>query len=160
MRLIASLIGTVILGAAAASPVSAAAPADACSLLTQAQVSAALGISVNAGMAGGPFLCQWAQPDDKSSGRKMVILNLIGQAGNLTPADRFAIAKAPVEGITKTPVSGIGDDAFYVTTNSALGNSLTVKKGISVFRIMILGISPDQIKAVEKTLALDALSRL
>jgi len=143
----------------AGSSLLAAEPADACSLLNQSQVSAVLGLSVGAGVPSGRFVCQWSQPGDTSLGRKRVLVNLFGPIGKLTPADRFANEKAPVPGITKTPISGVGEDAFYIT-HPVTGTGLTVKKGSSVFRINIYGFSPDQTKTMEKTLALDALSKL
>jgi hypothetical protein len=155
---LATLMVAIIFGGAAASLVSAAQPNDACSLLTQAQVSAVLGVSVGAGVPSGPSLCQWSQPGDTSSRGKRVLLNLFGPMGRLTPADRYATAKTPVKRITKTPVSGIGEEAFYLTRPT--DTELTVKKGSSVFRISVYGYSPDQTKTMGKALALDALSKL
>jgi hypothetical protein len=64
------------------------------------------------------------------------------------------------QGIIKTPVSGIGDDAYY-TTASGLGTNLSVRKGDVAFNIALHGDFPiDQIKAKEKTLALQILSKL
>jgi len=49
----------------------------------------------------------WTQPGDTSSKSKRVLLNLFGPMGRLTPADRFATANTPVNGITETPANGI-----------------------------------------------------
>jgi hypothetical protein len=87
------------------------------------------------------------------------VLTLYGPIGKLTLVDRFNNGKAPVLGIPKTPLSGIGDDAYYVTTRG-LGTGLDVKKGNCVFQIRVYGFPEDQIKAMEKTLAQDALAKL
>jgi hypothetical protein len=78
----------------------------------------------------------------------------------------FEHAKMPVGGgITKTPASGIGDDAVYGTTPK-FAALLTVKKGDVVFVVRVYGFPIDsgkpldEIQAKEKTLALEILSRL
>ena len=72
----------------------------------------------------------------------------------------FEIGKTPIQGMTKTPVSGIGDDAYYSTARG-IGTTLSVRKG-SVAFIMTLhsGDSADRIKAREKDLALQILKKL
>lgn len=138
---------------------SAAPPNDACALVTQVKVSAVLGISVDAGKpTAGGHDCSWSQNDSKSRGA-MVLLEILGQMGNMTPADRFNTAKKPLPfgHITKTPVTGLGDDAVYVETSGA---TLYVKKGDFVFSIRVSGFPLQQAKAQEKTLAQEILARL
>ena len=154
--LAAIIVAIFVVGAATAPPVSAAPPRDACSLLTQAQISAELGVSVQAGehvVANAPGLCGWAPPGGPTiSGRKVVL--------SLKTTEAFNIGKTPIKGIIKTPVSGIGDDAYY-TTASGLGTNLSVRKGDVAFNIALHGDFPvDRIKAKEKTLALQILSKL
>jgi hypothetical protein len=63
--LAAIIVAIFVVGAATAPPVSAASTRDAGSLLTQAQISAELGVSVEAGdhvVASAPGLCGWAPP--------------------------------------------------------------------------------------------------
>ena len=132
-------------------------PKDACSLLTPAQVSAVLGIKVGAGkpLPGNSKLCHWGAPVLMAKGttKKGVMLTLQDPMA-------FAYAKMPVgHGITKVPVSGIGDDAVYGTT-PGYPTVLTVKKGDVVFVVHVTGFPDDQIKAKEKTLALDVLAKL
>jgi hypothetical protein len=135
----AAIIGAVLIIGANSTPLRAAPAADSCSLLTEAQVSGVLGVSVGAGQhVGGASLCGWSQPSDTNHTGKRVVLDLFGPMGSLTPADRFTNAKTPVKGITKTPVSGIGDDAYYIMT-PGLGAGLNVKKGSSVFQIRVYG---------------------
>jgi hypothetical protein len=58
-----------------------------------------------------------------------------------------------------TPVTGIGDDAFYVTT-PGIGTAVMIKKGSSVIQIRVYGFPVNEIKEKEKILAQDALSKL
>ncbi|HLW48959.1 MAG TPA: hypothetical protein VKW09_14495 [bacterium] len=128
---------------------------DACSLLTQAQVSAALGVSMAPGqryLPSLPQVCAWSEPVPPHIQRVVVTIS-----NTVT----FASEKTPTPGVTKTPVSGIGDDAYYVTAGG-LGTDLHVKKGSFAFKISVggPGFSVDQIKVMEKTLAQDVLAKV
>jgi hypothetical protein len=138
------------------SPGAVAAPAsDACSLLTQAQVSSALGVSVDAGKGPVPKLCQWAQPGNVGADLLKVDLTLI-------PVEGFTAAKTPNEKTSVTPVGGLGDDAYYFATAAGKFMTIRVMKGSSAFSISVHGGKPsvEQIKAIEKTLAQEALAKL
>jgi hypothetical protein len=137
----------------------AAPPADPCSLLTTQQVNTALGVAVAAGKGLGQS-CQWSQTG-KELGGKGMLLTILGPIGTLTPVQQFDAIKTPlpVKGITKTPVSGLGDDAVYGQTGAS-GPELTVKKGNSVFQIKVYGLPVEEIKTKEKTLAQEVLARL
>jgi hypothetical protein len=162
-RSIAAIIGAILIIGAASSPLARATPPDdACSLLTQAQVGAVLGVLVATGQRVTPasaMMCGWSVSGGPTIGGKKVVLDIFGPIGKLTPADRFTNGKTPVQGITKTPISGIGDDAYYITT-PGLGTGLNVKKGSIAFQVRVYGFSLDQIKAMEKTLAEDTLAKL
>ena len=137
------------------TPVSVA-PGDACALLTQAQVSTALGVQVAPGqrlVPKSPLSCGWSQPGGPKLMAKKLVLQLMTQR-------QFDLGKTPYQGITKTPVSGIGDDAYYVTA-SGLGTALSVKKGAFYVQVKVGGadFSLDTIKATEKTLALEVLAK-
>ena len=143
---------------------------DACSLLSPARVSIVLGVAVGAGQPVVPNIpglpsptvskvCGWSQPGSTTPSDKRVVLDIFGPMGSLSPTDRFNNGKTPVKGITKTPVSGIGDDAYYIST-PGIGTGLNVKKGSFVFQIRVYGFSQDQIKTMEKTLAQDAVAKL
>src|SRR5262249_44687151 len=111
----------------------AASATDACSLLTEARVSAVLGVSVGAGQhiaANNALLCGWSQAGSTTPSSKRVVLDILASIGSAKPVDRFNTSKTPVKGITKTPVSGIGDDAFYITT-PGIGTALMIKRGSS-----------------------------
>jgi hypothetical protein len=136
-----------------------AAPPDPCSLLTKAQVSAVLGVQTAEGDRVAPTLCEWTVPGQATTNAKRVTLTLQNPQA-------FDYAKMPVgHGITKIPASGIGDDAVFGTT-PRLATTLTVKKGNLVFVVHVWGFPIDQpgqieqVQAMEKTLALDVLSKL
>lgn len=136
----------------------AAPPADPCSLLTPAQVSAALEVPA-AGKSFGSKVCMWVQTGVKpgSALRKVDLLILVMQGYNLaetTPNSRTSV----------TPVSGLGDDAYYFAMTSGQYMELRVKKGTVAFGIRVhrsaTPFTTDQIKAKEKALAQDILAKL
>jgi hypothetical protein len=161
---IAAIIGAILIIGAGNSVSAYAAPTDnACSLLTPAQVSAVLGISAGAGqplglnIPGRPAptvskVCGWNVAGSTTPSEKRVVLTII-------TVRSFTVGKTPFKGITKEPVGGVGDDAYFVTT-PGFGTGLDVLKGNSALQIRVYGFSLDQIKAMEKTLAQDALARL
>jgi hypothetical protein len=128
---------------------------DPCSLLTPAQVSAVLGVNVGAGKTLASTICDWTSPNQAPGvAAKKVTLTL-------QKPQAFAYAKMPVNSkeITKTPVSGIGDDAVYGTTGGKY-SSLTVKKGDVVFAVHVFGFPLDQQEDKEKTLAKEIVGKL
>lgn len=143
------------------SKMPAAPPTDACALLTQAQVSTVLGESVGTGhrITTNSSMCGWEAPGQKATERKRVIVSIYTPTGGFTSVDRFNNAKKPVQGIKKEPVSGVGDDAVYVTTQG-FGTGLIFRKGSAAFDVEVHGLPLDQIKAKEKKLALDLIGRL
>jgi hypothetical protein len=133
----------------------AAPPSDACSLLTSAQVTAALGASVAAGeslVPGRATVCGWEVAGQHSMNRQRVVLSIYTRIGSLTPLERFNNAKTPMAGIEKEPASGVGDDAIFVTT-PGFGTGLIFRKGDGAFDLRVYGFPIDQVKAKEKTLA-------
>ena len=142
----------------------AAPSTDACSMLTAAQVGGALGSAVGEGKPAGPHVCEWSQPPAGFRG-KSVWLEIVAPVGKLSPADRFNTMKMPVppEMGNKTAVTGLGDDALYITPGKGAGVSgttLAVKKGGFVFRIRVSGFPLEESKTKEKTLAQDVLAKL
>lgn len=123
---------------------------EACTLIAQTQVSAALEIPVNPGTPiGSPSTCQWI-----GKGR-FATLTIMQPLAGKSPIDRFNAGKtSKMPGITMEPVSGVGDEAYYVyfsgTTRAGLG--LVVKKGTSAFEIRVYGFDIDKAKSVAKTL--------
>ena len=120
-----------------------------CDLLTTAQVSAAVRATVGNGEPIATTGCTW------SSGRAKTTLSL-------WDASKWDQMKAPLPGMTKSSVSGLGDDAF----SSTMGTSkqfavLSVKKGATVYLFKVYGVdSPSDQLSIEKTLAADVLAAL
>jgi hypothetical protein len=132
---------------------------DLCSLLTQAQVSAVLGTKVDPAKQVTPTMCGWSAPNQPNSinAKKVALL--------MSDARAFGFAKTPVvSSETAAPGSGICEDAVYsfpTGNRSGLATALYVKKGSTYFTVHVYGF-PDQATtmAMEKTLALDACSKL
>jgi len=138
-----------------------AAGGDACTYLNGLQISAVLGLAIDTGQHIGPggALCGWGEPNDPNHSGKHVLLTLYRAVGKLSPVERFENGKTPIQGIPKTPVRGIGDDAYFIDTPGS-GLGLNVRKGSSAFQVKVFGFSPEQIKAFEMTLAQDVLAKL
>ncbi len=154
--LVASAAAILLVCAASPAWAQSAPPAgDACSLLTQAQVSAVLGVPVGHGervVPSSPLLCGWEQPGSSVANSKRVMVAIIR-------LDQFTQEKTPLPGIKETSASGIGDDAHYMTT-PGFGTGLSVKKGSRAFKVRVYGFSLQQIEAMEKRLAQDILAKL
>lgn len=152
----------LLFAAVAARTTYAAPPKDACSLLTQAQVSAVLGVPA-AARALGPKTCIWVETGVKPGSPRrrvdLVILIMQGYAGG------YAMATMPNAPTSATHESGLGDDAYFLSMKSGPPNmELRVKKGGVAFGIQVQShdtpFTPDQIKAKEKALALGILAKL
>jgi hypothetical protein len=149
-----SLITAAVALSAWAAP-SRAQGRDACALLTTAQVTAALGTAVEAGVplvASNPTSCGWAPPGGPHIDAKKVMIQL-------STLKSFDAAKKPMAGIEKTPLSGVGDDAIYITT-PGFGTGLNVRKGNSAFQVRVGGFKPDKEKEIEKALAIEILKKM
>ncbi len=164
-------LGAIILAiffVAAATPPSATAapPTDACPLLTPAEISAVVGVSVGPGSHMTPTYlksCVWAPPGGATKDFANVILAL-------ESASSFQAAKAMLQAatqsgdgsrksLTMTSASGIGDEAYYSSVASY--TKLIVKKGDVVFQLVIYGNSPIEKKRdMEKALASKVISKL
>ena len=160
-KLAIAVLLLTILALGSAKDICAAPPKDACSLLAPAQVSAALGVPA-AGKALGPNVCMWVQTGVKSgSPRRRVDLVMLIMQGY---TQGYAVAKMPNAPTSATHVSGLGDDAYYLSMTSGKAMELRVRKGTVAFGIRVQRSStpftPDQIKAKERTLAEDALAKM
>ena len=154
-RSTAAVIGMLAILALAAPGRASGAPAGACSLLTQAQVQAALGVTVSAPPpASTGKICQWQGPPGKPGTRQMAVVTI-------QDANAFAFAKKPSTSPTlvKTAVTGVGDDAVF-NTIGVVTTTLTVKTGDAYFEVHVYGFSEEQTKAMEKTLALEIVRKL
>ncbi len=107
----------------------AQAPADPCAQVTPAQVSDALGETVDAGKKSSTATCTWVA--DKPVHQVVTLM--------YSPPGDWASRKArQTPGITKSSVSGVGDDAIAET----LGNltTLFVKKRNTTFMVRVYGV--------------------
>ena len=157
MRSMVTGLFMVSILSSAAMPAFAAAPTVACPLLTSAQLGSATGATIGAGSPiGAPTSCQW------SGQGKTVTLVIRRPLNGKSPVEQFTRAKTEsLPGVTIEPVSGVGDDAFYVFysgTNRA-GCGLMVKKGSSAFEIRVYGFDLAQAKGVSKTLATEVAGK-
>ena len=143
------------------SSLAIAAGRDACSFLSQNRISAILGIAIDAGRNIGPSsaLCGWGEPNDPSHSGRHVLLTIYRAVGKISPVERFENGKMPIQGIEKTPVSAMGDDAYYIDT-PGFGVGLNVKKGNFAFQVKVFGFSPDMTKTLENSLAQEVLTKL
>ncbi|MBS1822501.1 MAG: hypothetical protein JST61_11100 [Acidobacteria bacterium] len=96
-------------------------------------------------------MCGWAKTG--VTGDAEVVLNF-------TTPDYFEKERDPHPRITMTPAPGIGDDAYYIT--SQLGTSLFIKKGSAVvgFTIRDKTIPSADLMEKERMLGLKAAARL
>jgi hypothetical protein len=166
--------GTPAPSSAAATPVPAAVSAVpvaasggvpsspvACTLITAAEAKAALGEDVAAGRNPGLGENNCVFSGQPSYGIKFVQITVIDPA-EFTPNQQSVAGS-----FTVTPVSGVGDAAYYkkVLLPNTGGESiidLSVQKGQTTFSIAVVNHSaPDApIMAAEKTLAMAALGRI
>jgi hypothetical protein len=122
----------------------------ACALLTPEQVGDALGGQVGAGKYVSPGFtktCTWTAPG--------VIVTLMLQSVEAFQAGKSAPAPSVV-----TAVSGLGDDAYYLTVGNIVG--LGVKNRTAAFKVTVYGsnVPMEKKQTIEKTLAQQALTKL
>jgi len=138
-----------------AGPSTAAEPVG-CTVLTEAQIGAATGATIGAGSPiARPGTCQW------SGSGKIVTLTINQLRAGKSPVEQFNDGKKTFPGITIEPVTGVGDDAYYVfyAGSNRAGLGILVKKGTSVFEIRVYGFDLDKAKPVTKTLAQNAATK-
>ena len=139
----------------AVAPLTAFADVNPCSLLTTAQVTAAMGTPMQAGTPG-PTNCTWLAQNGSS---------------NVSLAVRSADVYAPMRSEAQfhscmTPVAGVGDDAFFFADSKAsslyvLKGSVTLKDSQTMLiAIQASGFTTDQTQVAEKALAAQALTKL
>jgi hypothetical protein len=158
--LVAAILGLVLPGV---MPIAkAAAPVEACALLSASEASAALGVQVDSGeraFTSSPATCVWKEHGRKATGYAQVTVSLADD-------QKFEMGKTPLEGVQKTPESGIGDDAYFVElarrSSSRDSATLSVRKGSLSFTVLVLNanLSADKVKSVEKTVAIKILEKL
>ena len=152
-----TVAAVAFLGASTFSFQSHAAPeTDACSLMTGAQVSAAVGFQVGDGKHVTPTFvktCSWTAA---GGGVQAVTLNL--QTGAFFDgAKKQAAAMAAAGAAVKS--AGLGDDSYYYVLGTQV--DLWVKKGGNACKITIYKQIPvEQKQAIELSLAKQVLAKL
>lgn len=156
IALTAALTAYVLLSCA--GPLLAADATVACSLVTQAQIGAAIGGTVGVGSPiGAPTSCQWAGQG------KIVTLTINQTRAGKSAVDQFNDGKTrALPGVTTEPVGGVGDDAYYVyfSGQNRAGCGVMVKKGSAVFEVRVYGFDLNQAKTVSKAIAQDVAGKL
>jgi hypothetical protein len=155
---ILALEAVLVLGLCSTLPRTAQAgtpPADACALFTASEVSRALGVAVANGqhpIASSLLLCGWVQSGESQiDGKKLSVSFMTERA--------FEVGKTAMQGAPKTPLSGVGDDAYY-STPGGLDTALSIKKGGTCVQIRVGGFPAQKQKELEKALALQLLAKL
>jgi hypothetical protein len=145
--IIACICASAVLGSKTAAAQAAPAP---CSLLTSAQITAAVGVNIGAAQPIANTGCSWSAPH-------MIV------TVSLWDGTKWDQMKTPVPGMSRTAVSGLGDDAFYTTMGPASGKqiaTLSVKKGSTAYLIKVYGPSVTDQMSMEKTLAGNVMAAL
>jgi hypothetical protein len=147
----------MIARAVAPLPASTASADDACSILTPAEMSAVLGVSVGAGVYATPTYkkaCTWKSTHYVAPG--VANTSLVFQGLNTFPS---GVEKSQLKSLSITPVSGVGDGAYYLAVGNNVG--MLVKRGDVVFKVTVSGELPLAKKeAMENTLAQKVVSKL
>jgi hypothetical protein len=166
---VALAVAILILALAAVPSASAAPPNDACALVTQAQMSAALGVPIGTGQHVVPTFtkeCTWTPTGGATKDVKYATVSFQDPTGYAMGKMVAQQAQAKVnkeEGagsMAADSASGIGDDAYYTSMGTGY-TALLLKKGNVALKVAIYGEMPvAKKKAAEKTLALNALSKL
>jgi hypothetical protein len=132
------------------SKTAAAQSAAPCSLLSSNQVSAAIGVTAGAGTPIANTGCSWTVTSPH------IIVTL-----SLWNGSKWDQMKMPLPGMTKTPVTGLGDDAvFTIMGPDAKFTTLSVKKGGTVYTFKVYGVDAPKQQSVEQALAANALANL
>ena len=125
---------------------------EACGLLTQREVASVTGWAVDAGKPLGKVMCAWLVPGVPPDTRRVSV--------NFNYLGTFNREKGAKTNVTIVPISGVGDEAYYVLSD--FGTALYLRKGNNSIAVDIIdkSLAPDTVKANEKALALNALRRM
>jgi hypothetical protein len=152
--MLSGAVFVAMLTAGSPQPARGETPTDACTLLTQAQVSTALGAQVGTGSGLVAHVCSWYVPGT----RKGVSLILY------SPKRYEALKKlAAGYGPPKISLDGVGDEATFGEVPS-FATTLLVRKGTVVFMVRVEGLlngsAPRETEEMAKSLAQDVLAKL
>lgn len=126
---------------------------DACSLITADEAAAALGKPVDPGAV--------PVPGAHSCLFTTTALSTDSVEISITSVADFKPTQKSIPGLTITQVSGIGDDAYYLSSGAGLV-VLNVRKAQTTFTTSVLlkSASDSALMAGEKTLAMAVLGRI
>ena len=142
---------------APASPAGSPSPVPfACSLLSLTEISSAIQFTVNVEtIGGGGRSCRWTFADpNEMTGFNTAKLAIIDPA-------TFEIDRNDQSSGAVTPVTGLGDSAFFVDAGDQ-GTALSVEVGSRAFTVSVLGVAYTSARseADEKTLAALVVARI
>ena len=140
----------------AAPPADAPKQLDACKLITKEEAAAILGEPVDAGAPPTPGSSSCLFAAHPTTG-----FSLDGVTIGLPHLAEFDPNKKSIAGITITPVTGVGDAAYYVSLGAGYVN-LNVRKGQTVFSVDILLSKAADAKLMdaEKSIAMLIVGRI
>jgi hypothetical protein len=137
----------------------ARADTDACTLLTPAEVGAAVGTSVSDGTHVTPTFvrtCTW-NASGNSNVRSVTLY--LQPAAAYDGGKRMAEQMTAVSRGAAVKPASVGEDGYYFVTGDQVG--LLVKKGNASFKVAVYATLPvDRKEAMELTLAREALAKL
>lgn len=147
-------VSSIVSLALSAVSVPAATPSEACSLLKQQEVVAAVGFDVAPGVKSSAAMCSWSEPGKEASGKNVAVSYLsegVFQAGKTM---RAALTRSESE---------LGDEAYFILQTMGAPR-LDVKKGNVYLRVQVrsvaLGASVSS-EEVQKEMAADrAIARI
>ena len=147
-----SVFGTCLLVVTSVAGRSWTAPPDACALLSSGEINTAMGVSMGAAKAIASKACQWRQPVKPGAPGAIVDVTILDSRGY---AIGMAAAASPKFKVT--PVSGLGDEAYYSESTDGKMTSLRVKKGNAAFAVHVWGGGMLAAQSEPKELALAKL---
>jgi hypothetical protein len=120
-----------------------------CALLTQDQVSTAVGKTVGAGSPIANTGCSWT-----TAGPGKITVTVSMQTEKMFDA----VKSSTPPKTTKTSISGVGDEAVFTSVETF--SSLWIRKGTKFLLVRLYGVGLNDAQSKLKALAKDAVSKL
>ncbi|HMA87213.1 MAG TPA: hypothetical protein VKP89_00560 [Burkholderiales bacterium] len=144
---------------AAATPLAAQADTDACTLLTSAQVGAAVGVPVSEGKHVTPTYVKTCTWNGSGSSKVKAVTLYLQTAAAYDGGKRMASQMAAASKGAAVKPASVGEDGYYFVAGDQVG--LLVKKGGVSFKVTVYATLPvDKKEAMELTLAKEVLAKL
>ncbi|HUI59009.1 MAG TPA: hypothetical protein VLX90_02230 [Steroidobacteraceae bacterium] len=151
----------ITIGGAVPAPAQAAAT-DACALITADQLSAAVGVAMDAGKYVSPGFtktCTWLPKGGATPTMKFFTLYLQTSV-DFEAGKGVAQMAATGPNSSLTQLSGVGDDAYVINFGGRIISLLFKKSGAAV-KLTWYGVTaPDKVVAAEKNVAAQILPKL